>query len=118
MPLIVAERNYLADQGAARGTYISMHTGDPGTTGANEATGGSPAYARKQTTWGAASAGSAVGSQVSFDVAAGTYTHFGVWSAVTGGTFRGGNALPASQGNASAQSVIQFTPTYGPVTAS
>lgn len=118
MPLITAELNYLADQGAARGSWISLHTATPGTTGANEATGGTPAYARKQTTWGAAASGSAVGSQVTFDVPAGTYTHFGVWSAATAGTFRGGNALSANQGNASAQSQVQVTPTYGPVTAS
>ena len=36
---------------------ISVHTGSPGTTGASEATGGAPAYARKATTWGAASGG-------------------------------------------------------------
>ncbi|QFP94816.1 hypothetical protein SEA_MARSHAWN_30 [Mycobacterium phage Marshawn] len=36
----------------AQGALISLHSADPGTTGANELTGGS--YARKTTTWGAA----------------------------------------------------------------
>lgn len=78
------------------GTYISLHTGDPSTTGANEAAGGSPAYARKSTTWtGGSSDGSVVGSQVTFDAPAGTYTHFGIWTASTAGTFIGGGDLDA-----------------------
>lgn len=73
---------------AALGRWISVHTGNPGTTGANEATGGSPAYAREQTTWGAGIAdGIENGSQVTVDLPAGTYTYFGVWSTETGGTF-------------------------------
>lgn len=115
MPLTVTERNTLADFGAARMVWYSMHTGDPGTTGANEANGGSPAYGRKQATWGASTTGTATAAQLTFDVPAGTYTHFGAWSAATGGTFRGGNALSASQTLAS-QGQILFTPTY-PITA-
>lgn len=80
----------------ALGSYISLHTADPGTTGASEATGGSPAYARKQTTWaGGAADGSVPGSQVIFDAPAGTYTHMGIWSAASGGSFVAGFALSA-----------------------
>lgn len=79
------------------GTYISLHTADPGTTGANEATGGSPAYARKATTWtGGTVDGTVTGSQVTIDVPAGTYTHFSVWTAATAGTFVGSGALSAN----------------------
>lgn len=100
----------------ALGNYVSLHTGDPGTTGASEATGGSPAYARKQTTWtGGASDGSVPGSQVEFDAPAGSYSHTGVWTAATGGTFVGGFVLqsggvdtPAVLG---AQGKVQVTPT-------
>lgn len=68
------------------GSWISLHTADPGTTGASEATGG--AYARKQTTWtGGASDGIVNGSEVTIDVAAGTYAWAGIWSAASGGTF-------------------------------
>lgn len=78
----------------ATGTFISMHTADPGATGASEATGGTPAYARKATVWTAgASDGVQSGSQVEFDLPAGTYTHVGVWSLVTAGTFVGFVAL-------------------------
>lgn len=73
-------------------THLSLHTADPGTTGAAEVTGGTPAYARVPATWT-----SGVSNQVTFDVPAGTYTHFGTWSAITGGTFRGGNPLNATQ---------------------
>ena len=95
----------------ALGNYVSLHTADPGTTGASEATGGSPAYGRKQTTWtGGAADGSVPGSQVTFDAPAGTYTHVGVWSASTGGTFVAGFPLstPVTLG---AQGQILVTPT-------
>lgn len=93
------------------GAWISLHSSDPGTTGTGEATGGSPAYARKQTTWTAGSADGVVnGSAVSIDVPAGTYTHAGVWTASTAGTFVGGFALSSSTGALPGQAVVQVTP--------
>jgi len=94
MPLTTAERNAIADFQASRLVYVSLHTADPAATGASEASGGS--YARKSLTFAAASGGTAVATEVTFDVPAGTYTHFGVWTASTGGTFRGGNPLSAT----------------------
>lgn len=106
-----ATREAAALEVTGLGTYISLHTADPGTTGASEATGGSPAYARKQTTWtGGASDGSVAGSEVTFDVPAGTYTHMGIWSAVSSGTFVGGFAL-ASSATLGAQGQVKVTPT-------
>jgi hypothetical protein len=94
----------------ALGDWISLHTADPGTTGASEASGGSPAYARKQTTWTAGSSdGVVAGSQVTIDLAAGTYTHFGVWSASTAGTFIGGGSITST--TLGAQGQIKVTPT-------
>lgn len=80
----------LTELGTVAG-YASLHIGDPGTTGANEVTGGSPAYARKAVTWGSPSAGEmAAAGQPVFDVPTGTtITHVGIWSAVSGGTFYG-----------------------------
>lgn len=93
------------------GNFISLHTADPGTTGASEVTGGSPAYARKATTWaGGASDGAVTGSQVEFDAPAGTYTWVGVWTAATGGTFLGG-LLMSSAATLGAQGKVQVTPT-------
>lgn len=99
------------------GGWISLHTASPGTTGASETSGGSPAYARKQTTWTAGSSDGVVnGSQVTIDAAAGTYTHFGVWTASTAGTFVCGGAL-SSSAVLGAQGQVLVTPSVT-VTAS
>ena len=71
--------------------YASLHTASPGSTGTNEVTGGTPAYARKALTWDSADAGSmALTNTPTFDVpAATTVSHLGLWSAVTAGTYYG-----------------------------
>lgn len=107
MALSVAARNALASAIAAGATWVSVHTGDPGTTGANEAAG----VARKQTTWGAPSSGDIVGSQVASDVVAGgPYGWFGLWTAVSGGTFWGGGTLSPAETFAGT-GVLRITPT-------
>jgi hypothetical protein len=121
-----AEKNAIADAEAARITHISLHTADPGTTGASEATGGS--YARQAVTFNAAGAvgplggtlqpatvGKAWSTEVTFSVNAATYSHMGGWNALTTGTFRGGNALAASQVLGSAGQV-KVSVAVGPVT--
>lgn len=82
---------------AALCTHVSLHTADPGGTGASEVTGGS--YARMALSWAAAAGGSkTLTAAVTLQIPAGTtITHFGYWSASSGGTFRGGGALDASQ---------------------
>ena len=70
-----ATRQILADAYTGAWSWLSQHTATPGSTGASEASGGG--YARKQTTWGSGSNGVTTGSQVTFDLAAGTYTHTG-----------------------------------------
>lgn len=87
MPIAVAAtRQSLANQYGTLGNYIGLATADPGTTAtpASEATGGSPAYARKPTTWTSGSGGVLNGSAVTIDVPAGTYTHILVASAISG----------------------------------
>jgi hypothetical protein len=85
--------NAVAQNGAAN--VYSLHTGDPGTTGANEVTGGSPPYARKTATgFPTSTTGTATNSQVVFDVPPGTISHWGRWKA---GVFYEGGALPASE---------------------
>lgn len=88
-----ATRSLMGDAFTDLVTHVSLHTADPGPTGTSEATGGSPAYARKAITWAAWSAGASsnTGSLV-FDVPAGTYNHVGYWSASSGGTFYGSRA--------------------------
>lgn len=111
MALTPTERSANADAQAARLQYVSLHTADPGTTGASEATGGTPAYARKAVTFPAATTGSATATAVTFDIPAGTYTHFGFWSAATGGTFRGGGAISGTATPFASQGKLEFTPT-------
>lgn len=98
MALTTAAKNVMLDQLGTVAVYASLHTADPSTTGTAEATGGSPAYARKAITWNTAS-GADLDNNANpvFDVPAGTYTHFGLWSAVTTGTFYGGGTLSASE---------------------
>ncbi|WP_438354107.1 phage tail fiber protein [Microbacterium sp. CJ88] len=92
-------------------THASIHTAAAGTTGASEATGGSPAYARKAITWtDGASDGSTAGSQVTFDVPSGSYVEIGFWTALTGGTFLGSIPL-SSIAVLGSQGQVQVTPT-------
>lgn len=94
-----AGKNVMLDALGAVAVFASMHTADPGTAGTSEVTGGSPAYARKSITWFAASAGDLDNNaNPVFDVPAGTtVTHFGLWSAGSGGTFYGGGALSTAE---------------------
>jgi hypothetical protein len=65
-------------------TDASLHTAFPGTTGANEVTGGAPAYARKAITINAASGGQRLlNAAVTFDVPASTIRWIGYWNSAT-----------------------------------
>ena len=96
---------------SAISTYISLPTADPTTTGGSEATGGSPAYARKPVTWNAPtfSAGiETVTSAVSatFDVPAGTYAWFGIWDAASAGNYLMGGTCTSQVFSAQGQYAI------------
>jgi hypothetical protein len=97
MAFSTAGKNVMLDQLGTVAVFASLHTSDPGATGTGEATGGSPAYARKSITWNAASGTKTASNAPVFDVPAGTYAYFGLWSASTAGTFYGGGALSASE---------------------
>jgi len=85
---------------APTSVYVSAHTGNPGTTGANEH-GSTGSYSRATTTssdWASASSGSISNvDPITFPSATQNYTakitHFGLWTAKTGGTFIGAGAL-------------------------
>jgi hypothetical protein len=77
--------------------YASLHTADPGTTGAAEVTGGSYARVLVNTSWAAASGGSKA-SNVNVDftgMPVATVTYAGVWDTVSGGNFLVGGSLGA-----------------------
>jgi hypothetical protein len=109
---VATTRQALADQYKTLGSWIGITTGDPGTTNtpANEATGGSPAYARKQTTWSSSTGGVVNGTAVTVDVAAGTYTHILLASAASGANMI--DKADVTDVVMSAQGQIVVTPTY------
>jgi len=84
-------KNAMLDALGALVQFVSLHDGDPGDNGANEISGGSPAYARKGITWNPAAGGNKDSSnQPVLDVPAGkTVAYIGFWSALSGGVFYG-----------------------------
>lgn len=109
--LTSAELNADVDAAAARLVATSLHSADPGGSGANELSGG--AYARVTNSWGAASGGVAATTQASINVPAGAHpTHFGEWSQqAAGGTFRGGNPLGTDPGTFASAGTLLTTVT-------
>ena len=87
-------------------SYVSLHTGDPSTTGANEVTGGT--YARVAVTWNSPSSGTVTQSNaLSINLPASTtVSYFGVWSASTSGTYYIGGALSPAITTGSSAGVI------------
>lgn len=91
--------------------YASLHSADPGTTGASEIAGGSPAYARKALTWAAGTVDGVVTASVTFDVPASVgITHAGIWTAASGGTFL--DKVVAAYSSQTAQGTLTVNFTY------
>lgn len=95
--------NSILDQLGSITSHTSLNTAYSN-TGANEVTGGSPAFARKAITWASAASGAKAlaATLPSFDVASGlVIPWWSGWSALTAGTFRfmaalgGGTLMPA-----------------------
>lgn len=106
MPYTNTGLNAAVDGIAGSGTWIAVHTADPGGTA-----GASQHGTRSQTTWAAASGGSRAGSQVSISVSAGTtITYWSINTASTGGSMVWYGALAASETFGSA-GTLQHTPT-------
>jgi hypothetical protein len=103
------QENLVLDFSLGSGTpatvYLSLHTADPGETGANETTGTN--YARKSVTnnstnWPAASSGvKLLHVAQSFATPGaggwGTVTYFGIWDAASAGNFMFGGQLTISK---------------------
>lgn len=91
----VSFRNKAVDAVALNGgaTWWSLHTGDPGTTGASEVVGGD--YVRVQSSFPAAVSGQSTMPGATSAIPAGTtVVYFGRWTSQTGGTFFTGGPLP------------------------
>lgn len=95
--LVDAGKNLLLNGFGSGVTFVSLHTADPSTNGANEVS--TSPYTRESVAWGSpASASLQNSAQVVFDVPGSTtITHLGYWSASTSGTFYGSRALDTSQ---------------------
>lgn len=80
-------------------TYVGLHSADPGTTGANELTGGTPTYARVAATWSTVTTDTlALSNQPTWNVPAGsTASYVGYWTAATGGTCLLSRPLPVNE---------------------
>ena len=100
MAIGTTQGNAIIDAMLGGGGYISLHSADPGSTGANELAA-SNHYARQQADWDEASGKATANSDAELFSASGgdwaTATHFAVWSAVTSGTFHFGGALSVSK---------------------
>ncbi|WP_029923848.1 phage tail fiber protein [Nocardia otitidiscaviarum] len=110
---VASTRQVLADayknlSGTAQ-VWVSLHTSDPGTTGTGEATGGG--YARVQGTWTSGSGGALTMAELTFTAPAGTYTHVGLWSASSTGTFYDKAAL-APNITINSAGTIKVTPSF------
>lgn len=91
MPLNAAGLNAAASGFTSVATHISLHSADPGTTGANQTTA-----ARLPAGWGAPTDGDITITAKNFTggAANGPVTHVGFFSQLaTGGTFYGSQAL-------------------------
>ncbi len=92
-----AEANALMTALGTAGLFISLHSADPGKTGASELSG--DGYARQASAWGtAANQAIANNGVVTFGPATADWTaaaYVGLWSLVSGGTFKAGAALDA-----------------------
>lgn len=95
MPMNDAYLNVMATAGKAAATHLSIHTATPDiTTGTNQSTA-----ARVAAGWGTVAAGDFSTATKNFTGGApnGPATHVGYWSAATGGTFYGYDALTGDQ---------------------
>lgn len=79
--------------------YISLHSADPGETGASEIAAGGNTYARQTAAFDTAAAGATANSALIewLDMPGLTVTHVGVWDALTTGNFIWGGVLDSSQ---------------------
>lgn len=91
-----------AAMGANAGAYLSLHTADPGLTGASEVTGGT--YARQAVngtgTFPTVTGDSVINSAAAINftlMPSCTVTHVGLWDALTTGNFIMGQTLDAQQ---------------------
>ena len=104
------QRNTLASAYGSAATYAAVYTTVPGSAAGTEPSGGSPAYARKSTSWSAASNGVITTTPV-FDIPSGTtIVGCGLHTAATSGTYLDGASVTSQA--FSSQGTYTLTLTY------
>jgi hypothetical protein len=85
MTNVTATADQMISDYAALGNWVGLAGGNPGSTPAvaNEASGGSPAYTRQETSW-LVTGSTAIGSAVTFNVPPGTYSFMIICSGSSG----------------------------------
>ena len=73
--------------------WVSLHSADPGGTGAHEVTSGTSIYGRQVATFAGSDGIDTLSVPLSIVLADATVTWIGYWTAQTGGTFLGGFPL-------------------------
>lgn len=95
--LVEAAHNLELSAFATAAALASLHTADPGASGAFEVTGGTPPYSRQPLSWSTpASSSIATTADLTFAVpATTTVTHVGYWT--SSGVFLGSRPLDLAQ---------------------
>jgi hypothetical protein len=104
MALLDATLNIGMDAIAGACGWLGLASADPGTTGLNPT-----AHGRVAAGWAASANGDTIATNKAFTggAASGAVTHVTFWSAQTGGTFRGSQALTGDQSsNAAGQYTV------------
>jgi hypothetical protein len=101
--------NFLAAQWAGLGPFIGLATGNPGASNVpeNEASGGSPAYARVSTTYSAGTTGTQGGTSVTLNLPEGTYTFALACSEGSGSNMFDNAAITSLVMSTQGQAVVQ-----------
>lgn len=111
----VTMRTGLATQYKTLAPFGALFTADPGTSGTvtGEVSGGAPAYARVNMTWGTASASAVTSAATAFNVPTGTtITYFGVCTAGTAGTADLQDSVAVTSQAFASQGTYTVTATY------
>jgi hypothetical protein len=104
------QKNTLATAYGTAATHAALYSTTPGGSAGTELSGGSPAYARKALSWGAASGG-VITATVTFDVPSGaTVAGAGVHDALTSGNYLDGAGVTSQA--FSSQGTYTLTLTY------
>ena len=116
------QKDTILDATLVAGTHMSLHSGDPGGTGASEAAGGPGPYARQAmaAAWAAAAGGTkANNAVVTFaGLPAGTWSYIGFWDAAVAGNFIWGGTVAVPRTTIAGDSLLfpvgNITATFTP----